>query len=215
MKNSTIAYVNELINRYPSLESIEESICNAIEMLIATYHNGDKLLICGNGGSAADSLHIVGELMKSFVKKRPVNDEIKSHLLKYEDGEELADKLQCPLPAISLVCESGLSTAFENDVEPAFVFAQQVLGYGRKGDCLLAISTSGNSRNVIAAAEVAKAMGIHVLGLTGKTGGKLRSIADVLLAVPETETYKVQELHLPIYHAICLAVENEFWGEID
>ena len=212
MKQNTILCIEDLVSRYSVLSAYKSEILNAIEQLVKVYKNDGKLLLCGNGGSAADSIHIVGELMKSFKLHRPISQNLKEHIMTFENGADLAENLQNPLSAISLVCESGLMTAFENDVNPEYVFAQQVLGYGKKGDCLLAISTSGNSKNVIYAAEVAKAMGIYVLGLTGENGGKLKNIADICIAVPETETYKIQELHLPVYHAICLALENEFFG---
>lgn len=211
MKRTTEAYLTELLDRYPTLKAIGDDIYTAAESLIHLYQNKGKLLICGNGGSAADSLHIVGELMKSFRQYRPISIELRNKLEKYEDGYELGNHLQMPLRAIALVCESGLNTAFANDVKPDYVFAQQVFGYGDKGDILVAISTSGNSRNVVYAVEVAKALGLTVVALTGQGGGKLKQFSDICIAVPETETFKVQELHLPVYHALCLAVENEIF----
>lgn len=215
MKKSTKAYLTELFQRYPVLMAVENEIMQAAEALIQLYSKpqAGTLLICGNGGSAADSLHIVGELMKSFVAKRPIPLDLQKKLSQYEGGNDLAQKLQMPLTAISLVCESGLNTAFGNDVEPKYEFAQQVLGYGAEDDILLAISTSGNSANVVYAAEVAKVKGMKVIGLTGISGGKLKNLADICIAVPEKETFKVQELHLPVYHALCLAAENEMFGE--
>lgn len=211
MKKTTEAYLVELLDRYPALKSVESEIYGAALSLIHLYQHKGKLLVCGNGGSAADSLHIVGELMKSFQQCRPIPLALRNKLEKYEDGYELVNHLQMPLRAIALVCESGLNTAFANDVNPDYVFAQQVLGYGDKGDILMGISTSGNSRNVVYAAEVAKAMGLTFIALTGQGGGKLKKLADICIAVPETETFKVQELHLPVYHALCLAVENEIF----
>lgn len=211
MKKTTEAYLVELLDRYPALKSVESEIYGAALSLIHLYQHKGKLLVCGNGGSAADSLHIVGELMKSFQQCRPIPLALRNKLEKYEDGYELGNHLQMPLRAIALVCESGLNTAFANDVNPDYVFAQQVLGYGDKGDILMGISTSGNSHNVVYAAEVAKAMGLTFIALTGQGGGKLKKLADICIAVPETETFKVQELHLPVYHALCLAVENEMF----
>lgn len=211
MKKTTEAYLVELLDRYPSLKSVESEIYGAALSLIHLYQHKGKLLVCGNGGSAADSLHIVGELMKSFQQCRPIPLALRNKLEKYEDGDDLGSHLQMPLRAIALVCEAGLNTAFANDVNPDYVFAQQVLGYGDKGDILMAISTSGNSRNVVYATKVAKAMGLTVIALTGQDGGKLRRLADICIAVPETETFKVQELHLPVYHALCLTVENEIF----
>lgn len=211
MKKTTEAYLIELLDRYPALKSVESEIYGAALSLIHLYQHKGKLLVCGNGGSAADSLHIVGELMKSFQQCRPIPLAFQNKLDMYEDGDDLGSHLQMPLRAIALVCESGLNTAFANDVNPDYVFAQQVLGYGDKGDILMAISTSGNSRNVVYATEVAKAMGLTVIALTGQDGGKLRRLADICIAVPETETFKVQEFHLPVYHALCLAVENEIF----
>ena len=172
-------------------------------------------MICGNGGSASDSLHIVGELMKGFVLQRKLPSDLQNALREAapNSAEYLIKNLQGALPAISLVSEVALSTAYANDKASDLAFAQQVLGQGRKGDILLAISTSGNSSNVLYAAQVAKALEISVVGLTGVGGGKLSDWSNVLIDVPEKETYKIQELHLPVYHAICLALEQEFFGE--
>ena len=170
--------------------------------------------MCGNGGSASDALHIVGELMKSFVLPRRL-DEAACQAIKAvsgEDGDLLCQNLQGALPAIALVNETSLTTAYSNDVAPDMIFAQQVFGYGNAGDVLLGISTSGNSRNVVLAAKVARAKGVGVISLTGETGGALRALSDVTVAVPERETYRVQELHLPVYHALCLILEEEFFG---
>ena len=190
--------IEELVKRYPVLESVKGQIENAYKILETCYENGGKLLIAGNGGSAADSDHIVGELMKGFVKRRPVS-------------AELAEALkQGGLPAIALTNHTALSSAFANDVDGMLSYAQQVNGYGKAGDVFLGISTSGNSENVMYAAVTAKAKGLKVVGLTGKTGGKL---ADVAIIVPEQETYKIQELHLPIYHVLCLMLEDKFYAE--
>lgn len=202
----------ELLKRYPALSVCIGDVQRAIDSLIACYQEGHKLLLCGNGGSCADCLHITGELMKGFLKKRPLSDSQKERMLSKEpELETILNKLQNALPAIALCEESALNTAFCNDVDPSLQFAQQVLGYGREGDVLLAISTSGNAKNVVLAARTAKSMGMSVIGLTGVKGGNLAEIADICICVPETETYRVQELHLPVYHAICAAVEAAFF----
>ena len=207
--------LDELIKRYPILERVREDIEAVYGILERCYENGGKLLIAGNGGSAADAEHIVGELMKGFVKRRPVTEEMKEALEKADPvrGKELSEKLQGGLPAIALVDHAALSTAFANDVDGMLSYAQQVNGYGKAGDVFLGISTSGNAENVMYAAVTAKAKGMKVIGLTGKTGGKLAKIADVAIIVPEQETYKIQELHLPIYHALCLMLEDRFYAE--
>ena len=204
-------HLDNLIKRYPALGVCHKDIVSAYEILENCFKNGNKLLVAGNGGSAADALHIVGELMKSFVLPRKLSHEFCVAIDKNcEHANYLKDNLQMALPAIALVGEIGLTTAYSNDVAPDLIFAQQVLGYGNAGDVFLGISTSGNSQNIIYAAEVAKAKGMYVIGLTGITGGKLADICDVCIKVTEIETYKVQELHLPVYHAICLEVENFF-----
>jgi D-sedoheptulose 7-phosphate isomerase len=179
------------------------------------WASGHKLLICGNGGSAADSLHIVAELMKGFAYPRPIPAAEAAAITAVAgaDASYLNSQLQGTLPAIALVSEVALTTAFSNDVAADLIFAQQVYGYGAPGDTLLAISTSGNSRNVVYATQVARAKGLHTIALTGATGGKLATFADITIPVPETEVYKVQELHLPVYHALCLAAEEEFFGQ--
>lgn len=215
MKEQAEARIKELVTRYPSLSSLEESLRESAERLIRCYRTGHKIMVCGNGGSAADALHIVGELMKAFVCKRAITEEWQEKFAKLPDGAYMSRNLQMALPAISLVSETGLLTAYANDVAPDMNFAQQVFGQGNEGDVLIAISTSGNSKNVLYAAEVAKAKSITVIALTGRDGGKLKEYADILLNVPEKETFKIQELHLPVYHALCLAVEAEFYGEAD
>lgn len=206
--------IDVLIDRYPKLAVAKEDIVKAYELLEMAYSKGRKLLVCGNGGSAADSEHIVGELMKEFKLKRKVYagqaDAMKA--INPEMGEYLADNLQGALPAIALTGHSALSTAFMNDSESVLVFAQQVNGYGKEGDVFLGISTSGNSANVIYAAITAKARGLKVIGLTGQKDSKLSALADVCIQVPETETYKIQELHLPVYHCLCLMLEEKFFG---
>ena len=207
--------LDELIKRYPILERVREDIEAVYGILERCYENGGKLLIAGNGGSAADAEHIVGELMKGFVKRRPVTEEMKEALEKADPvrGKELSEKLQGGLPAIALVDHAALSTAFANDVVGMLSYAQQVNGYGKPGDVFLGISTSGNAENVMYAAVTAKAKGMQVVGLTGKDGGKLAGIADAAVIVPEMETYKIQELHLPVYHALCLMLEHRFYEQ--
>ena len=206
--------LNSLIERYPKLEVCKEDIRKAYELLEAAYQKGRKLLVCGNGGSASDSEHIVGELMKEFKLKRKVYSEHAAALkaIDPELGQVLADNLQGALPAISLTGHSSLQTAYMNDAVPELVFAQQVNGYGKEGDVLLGISTSGNSKNVLYSAVNAKAKGLKVIGLTGSKENKLMKFADVCIRVPETETYKIQEYHLPVYHCLCLMLEEKFFG---
>ena len=194
-----------LFSRYPSLLPIKEEIHKAYEAMEETYRQGGKLLVCGNGGSASDSDHIVGELMKGFYKARKLTEEQKAVF------GDLGDNLQGALPAISLTQHTALSTAFLNDVEPDMVFAQQTYGYGNKGDVFLGISTSGNARNVIHAAKVARAKGLKVIGLTGKDGGELKKISDICMVVPAGITADIQELHLPIYHTLCAMLEERFF----
>lgn len=207
-------HLNHLIDRYPKLIVCKEDIMRAYELLEAAYQNGRKLLVCGNGGSASDSEHIVGELMKEFKLKRKIYGNQATALkdIDAELGQVLADNLQGALPAISLTGHSSLQTAYMNDAVPELVFAQQVNGYGKPGDVFLGISTSGNSKNVLYAAVNAKAKGLKVIGLTGAKENKLMKFADVCIRVPETETYKIQELHLPVYHCLCLMLEQKFFG---
>ncbi len=206
--------LNILLERYPELSFCKEDIKNAYLLLKDAYSKGRKLLVCGNGGSASDSEHIVGELMKEFKLKRKVYADHAAALKEIdpEMGQVLADNLQGALPAISLTGHSSLQTAFMNDALPELVFAQQVNGYGKLGDVFLGISTSGNSKNVLYAAVNAKAKGLKVIGLTGAKESKLMKYADVCIRVPETETYKIQELHLPVYHCLCLMLEEHFFG---
>ncbi len=208
-------YLEELIARYPVLEPVKGDIADAYDVLEDCFASGHKLLVAGNGGSAADSEHVTGELMKGFVLKRPVPEEMAKRMTAVdpEAGKILADNLEGSLPALSLTGNIGLSTAYLNDVDGRLVYAQQVYGYGDEGDVFLAISTSGNSRNIYYAAVAAKAVGIRVIALTGKGGGKLKDVSDVSIIVPENETYKIQELHLPIYHALSLMLEEHFFGE--
>ena len=205
--------LDELIKRYPILERVREDIEAVYGILERCYENGGKLLIAGNGGSAADAEHIVGELMKGFVKKRPVSEEIEKALKTVDPqmGVELSEKLQQGLPAIALTGHAGLTTAFMNDVDGSMTYAEQVLGYGKEGDVFLGISTSGNSKNVLYAAVTAKAKGLKVIGLLGRDGGRIRGYSDTAIVVPEQETFKIQELHLPVYHALCLMLEEYFF----
>lgn len=203
----------ELFERYPDLTHVRVQVMEAYEVLKRSYEAGGKLLVAGNGGSAADSEHIVGELMKGFKKARHLPEGVVQQLLQADPvmGDELANKLQGSLPAIALVDHVSLSTAYLNDVDPLLGFAQQVSGYGRKEDVFLAISTSGNSKNILYASVVAKSKGMKIIALTGGKGGKLASLADVCIVAPETECYKIQEYHLPIYHTLCLMLEEYFF----
>ena len=207
-------HIDLLVSRYPSLQSIRDVIIDAYLIMEECYLQGGKLLIAGNGGSAADSEHIAGELMKRFKTPRPVSLEFANRLKQIdpERGTELAKNLECGLMAIPLVAHEALTTAYINDVDGLGVFAQQLFGYGRAGDVFLGISTSGNSKNIMNATVVARALGIKVIGLTGENGGELAEVADVAVKAPETETYMIQELHLPIYHCWCLMLEEHFFG---
>lgn len=205
--------MEKLLKRYPSLSSVSEDIEKTVTLLADMYRSGGKLLCCGNGGSSSDSEHIVGELMKCFKLKRPINKELAAALAEYgKEGQDLAQTLESPLPAVSLCGHSALSTAYGNDRNAYMVFAQQVHGFGNAGDTLLALTTSGNSQNCIYAAMVAKAKGMKVIGITGAKGGRLSEISDVCIKVPETETYLVQELTLPVYHYICARLEEIFFA---
>lgn len=210
-------HIDLLTERYPVLVSCRKQIVSAYLIMEECYINGGKLLVAGNGGSAADSEHIVGELMKRFKIPRPVSDEFAARLKSIDpvQGELLAKNLECALTAIPLVAHEALTTAYTNDVNGVGAFAQQLFGFGRPGDAFLGISTSGNSRNIAAATVVARALGIKVIGLTGEGGGELAKTADVAVKVPETETYMIQELHLPVYHCWCLMLEDKFFGKGD
>ncbi len=207
-------HIDTLLERYPQLSVCTEDIEKAYLIMEEAYENDHKLLIAGNGGSAADSEHIAGELMKRFKTPRPVPAEFAEKLKRIdpERGEGLAQNLEKGLMAIPLVAHEALSTAYINDVDGLGVFAQQLYGFGREGDVFLGISTSGNSKNVMSATVVARALGIKVIGLTGAKGGELAEVADVAIKVPETETYMIQELHLPVYHCLCLMLEDRFFG---
>lgn len=206
--------IQQLIFSYPGLDVCASDIKAAFNVLLDCYRGGGKLLTCGNGGSASDAEHIVGELMKGYLLKRPVSDEMRAKLASAspQDGEYLADHLQGALPAISLVSQTSLLSAIANDTAADMVYAQQVYAYGREGDTLLGISTSGNSTNVVRAMQVARSLGIHTIGLTGRTGGKLKPLCDVCIRVPANDTTLVQERHLPIFHVLCAMLEEEFFA---
>lgn len=206
--------LDQLVQRYPALKPIAPDIQRACDTICACYEQGGKVLACGNGGSAADAEHIVGELMKGFLQKRPLPAHERQKLAATggADGEMMAAQLQGVLPALSLVTSVALSTAFANDVNPDLAYAQQVHGLGRPGDVLIGISTSGNAKNVHYAAIAAKARGMTVIGFTGGTGGKLKAVSDVAIIAPSNVTYQIQELHLPIYHCLCIMVEERFFG---
>lgn len=208
-------HINLLIERYPILAGCRQSLMDAYLVMEEAYEGDHKLLIAGNGGSAADSEHIAGELMKRFKTPRPVTPEMAEKLKAIDPvrGADLAKNLERGLMAIPLVAHEALSTAYINDVDGLGVFAQQLFGFGRPGDVFLGISTSGNSKNVMSATVVARALGIKVIGLTGAKGGELAQVADVAVKVPETETYMIQELHLPVYHCWCLMLEDRFFGK--
>jgi len=207
--------LNELFVRYPCLVSCQAEIQHAADALIVCYQNGGKVMACGNGGSCADADHIVGELMKGFLKKRPLSDNLKQSMKEKSPSldDMLLSRLQQGLPALSLCSFAALNTAFCNDADPELIYGQAVLGMGKPKDVLICISTSGNAKNVFAAAKIAKALGITVIGLTGHGGGRLNEIADICIRVPETDTYKIQELHLPVYHYLCAATEAHFFPE--
>ena len=215
MKTEIYKHIEVLVNRYPVLNSVKDEIVEAYFLLVESYKNEGRLLIAGNGGSAADAEHIVGELMKGFKLPRKLNENFTDKLISENEelGTVLAESLQGALPAIALDGHPALSTAYMNDCEPLLCFAQQVNGYGKAGDVFLGISTSGNSKNILYAATTAHAKGMKVIGLTGAKDSKLTQMSDVCIKVPQTETYMIQELHLPVYHCLCLMLEDEFFGE--
>lgn len=214
LDNRLMKHIDLLVERYPSLESAKNDIVAAYLLLEESYENGGKLLVAGNGGSAADAEHIVGELMKGFKLPRKPEADFAEKLVaeNQELGAVLAENLQGALPAIALDGHPALSTAYMNDCEPLLCFAQQVNGYGKSGDVFLGISTSGNSKNVLFAATTAHAKGMKVIGLTGAKDSKLKDMSDVCIKAPQTETYMIQELHLPIYHCLCLMLEDRFFA---
>ena len=213
MKEITQNFVNAFFERHPDLVPLQNQILQACDTLITAFHNGNKLLLCGNGGSCADCDHIAGEFLKGFLLKRPVNAELINKMAENygEWGAEIAGKLQQGLPTISLNTHSAAISAFENDVDPELIYAQQVLAYGKPGDILIGISTSGGANNVAAAVMTANSMGLHTIGLTGKDGGKLAQLAELALIMPQCETYRIQEDHLAVYHLLCAVVEYELF----
>ena len=210
-----LRFLDELVQRYPVLEPVKGDILKAYEIMRDCYEKGGKLMIAGNGGSCSDSEHIVGELMKSFMFERKIQKKYADELVRLygDEGVALSKKLEGTLCSIPLTSMPALSTAFINDVDPALTFAQMLYGYGREGDCFLGISTSGNSKNILYALQVAKAKGITTIGLTGEGGGKMKELCDITIQVPEKETFMIQELHLPIYHCLCAMLEADFFEE--
>lgn len=206
-------YFNTFFTRFPTMERQRQVLCQILELLEQRFRMGSKLLICGNGGSAADSDHLAGELLKGFVKKRPLPQEVRAALERVDPdhGAELAASLQGGLPVINLCTHTALHTAFANDCDYHNVFAQLTMAYGKRGDVLLAISTSGNSANVLRAVTVASALGLHTIGLSGRDGGMLLRQTDHCVVVPETDTYRIQEVHLPVYHMLCLELETRLF----
>lgn len=205
--------LDELISRYPALECCRAEISAAADELIKTYRAGGKILICGNGGSAADAEHISGELLKGFLSRRKMNGELteKFRSALGDGSDEYVEKLQCGIPAVPLSSLSAALTAYSNDVDAEYMYAQLVFALGKSDDLLILISTSGNSKNCVRAAETAKALGIKTLALTGKNESRLLNVCDITVRVPECETFKVQEYHLPVYHCLCAAVEEEIF----
>ena len=205
--------LNILISRYPQLDSCKKEIALAVNKIIECYHKSGKLLLCGNGGSAADCEHISAALMKGFLKPRCLTERKKSEMKQNNNYIEASvlEKLQGGLPAIALPSLTALNSAMSNDIDPRLIYAQPLMALAGQNDMLVAISTSGNSENVCCAAEVAKALGMKVIALTGASGGRIKKISDISICVPERETFKVQELHLPVYHCICAMVENHFF----
>ena len=215
LKPSTMDCLEDLVERHPDLADTLEPISRVVELICKSCRSGGKLLICGNGGSAADSEHMVGELMKSFILSRKLPDKDVEKLKNegYDDWRDLANHLQKGIPAIALTGHTSLSTAIMNDTDPYMTFAQQAYVYGKPGDVLIGLSTSGNATNVVNALKVARAFGLSTVGLTGSRRCKMDAFCDVMIKAPDDETYKVQEFHLPIYHTICMMAEQELFGE--
>ena len=212
MKKNTELLLSELLRRYPSLEICKKEILNTVEILVQNHKNGNKILLCGNGGSSADAEHISGELLKGFMSKRQPTEQDTNEFLKFgEDGKILADNLQRGIKAIPLGSFQAAFTAYINDANSDLVYAQLTYALASKGDVLFVLSTSGNSKNIYYAVLTAKSLGVKVVALTGSLGGLLRDLSDICIRVPETETFKVQELHLPIYHFICAGLESELF----
>ena len=213
MPSASPAVLDMLVHEHPSLAECKPDIDAAFRLLCAAFRSGGKLLLCGNGGSASDAEHVVGELMKDFKQKRPLSKTARERLLACDPAaEDLVHSLQEAVPAICLNSQTSLLTALLNDGDPEMIFAQQVYGYGKPGDVLLGFSTSGNSKNVLHAVRVARALGMSSILITGSSGGEIGKLVDTAICVPETETYKVQELTLPVYHALCMLVEQELFG---
>jgi D-sedoheptulose 7-phosphate isomerase len=206
--------IDALISRYPELDCCRKEVMEAATAIIDCYKKGGKLLLCGNGGSCADADHMVGELMKSFERKRLLEKDLKQNLESVSNtrGAYIAQHLQAALPAISLNAHSALISAIANDMDASLVFAQQLAGYGQAGDILIAISTSGNSQNIVDAVITARAKNLTVIGLTGQSGGEMKQFCHIPICVPATNTAEVQEFHLPVYHTICKIVENSFFA---
>ena len=215
MKEYTKGIIESFFLKFSDLFYLKGAMEKSIALMASKIKSGGKVLICGNGGSASDSEHIAGELLKEFYIRRPLNQEFTERLIEVygEEGRVLAGNLQGAIPAISLVSQTGFLSAFGNDAKPELSYAQEVFAFGNPGDMLIAISTSGNARNVCYAAMMAKALDVFVLSLTGEEGGNLRKYSDIILNVPEKETYLVQELHLPLYHLLCRGIEYEIFGE--
>jgi D-sedoheptulose 7-phosphate isomerase len=214
MKQDVQALFELTQTRYPALKECAPAIQATYEAIVESVKQGGKVLVCGNGRSCADSEHIVGELMKGFLRKRPICPKLAEAIQAADSAaaERIIPRLQSPVTAIALNSHPGLSSAIANDLDASMIYAQQLLGLGRKGDVFIGLSTSGNAANVYNAAVIAKALGITVVGMTGVSGGKLAGIADILISVSEKETYMVQELHLPVYHCLCAMVEAEIFG---
>ena len=206
--NDNFRFIDDLIKRYPALAVCKTDVEKAVATILDTYSAGGKILLCGNGGSAADCEHIAGEMLKGFITKRPPEPHELMGLTLALGSESTASKLQRGIPAIPLPSIVGAFSAFANDVDPELVFAQLVYALAKPHDLLICLSTSGNSKNVVAAARVAKSLGVKTVALTGIGGGELSKICDICISVPERETYKVQEYHLPVYHAICAEIER-------
>lgn len=214
MKERTLQHWNDFFKLHQDMRPMEQNVHTVCETLLRVYQSGGKVLICGNGGSCADGDHIVGELMKGFLLKRPLPQDARDKFqqLYGAEGTALAEKLQCGLPAISLNAHAALMSAFSNDVDSELVYAQQVMGYAKQGDAIIGISTSGNAGNVAAALMAAKAAGALSIALTGRDGGKIGKLADYCLIAPHNETYRIQEYHLALYHLICAVIESELFS---
>lgn len=215
LKPSTLRSIDDMVHRYPILSHLREEIARAAEVICDSHLAGGKLLVCGNGGSAADAGHIVGELVKSFVLRRAIEpkDRIILQQSGYDDWQIIAEKLQRGVSAIALTDNPALTTAIANDVDAGMIFAQQVYAHGVRGDILLGLSTSGNSENVVRALKVARSFGLTTIGMTGSKPSRMCDLCDVIIRVPAEETYKIQEFHLPIYHTVCLMIERELFSE--